>query len=422
MVNPVFTRIRQSLDVVPVVDVHSHLGTSGLWQARTLADLASYHWLSVEVARAAGRRIEADPQDNPSAYMREVLPFFPAIRNTANHFAFMGLLRDLYGTKGSTLTEDNWHTADEAVREHAHDPRWLSHVLDRAQIRKVLVCYEEVPPASSECFVPYEYGEYLYMADSLDALKRVALPSTLLPETPADLEKAIVGKVAWLAASHGVRALHIARYGAWAYSPASLPVVGAALGRLLRGKELSLRERGALISFCADVTAAAAAQHGMVLQLFHGSVCHTTANAVGNVSYWDPQFLRTHASHFHKHPDTRFDLFLGTRIPSHEATTLARVYANVMTSGAWWHAFTPSTMMLFFRDRLEMLPNTAWNAFFSDGYLVEWVYGKLLVTKNRLSYALAGMVEEGFLAEDDAVDIGSSLLYANPVAAYGLKT
>jgi hypothetical protein len=40
------------------------------------------------------------------------------------------------------------------------------------------------------------------------------------------------------------------------------------------------------------------------------------------------------------------------------------------------------------------------------------------VTKNRLAQALAEMTVEGFITEDDAVDIARRLLYDNAVAAY----
>jgi hypothetical protein len=65
-----------------------------------------------------------------------------------------------------------------------------------------------------------------------------------------------------------------------------------------------------------------------------------------------------------------------------------------------------------------MLPTTAWNAFFSDGYIVEWVYGKQLVTKNVLSHALADMVAEGYITEQDALEMAAQLLYHTPLAVY----
>ena len=96
------------------------------------------------------------------------------------------------------------------------------------------------------------------------------------------------------------------------------------------------------------------------------------------------------------HPDTMIDLFLATRITGHEAASIARTYGNIIVSGAWWHAFTPTTLSSFYRDRLEMLPNTAWNAFFSDGYIVEWIYAKLQLAKKCLTYTLSELVDEGF--------------------------
>lgn len=418
-------RIRQQLDELPVVDVHTHLGTGGLWQARHLADLVSYHWVHVELARAAGGRFSANPHDDPEGFMAQTIPHFPAIRNTVNHYALIGILRDLYGFQGRTLTADNWRAADEAVRAHASDPTWFDAVLRKAGIEGVAVCFRQGRPTGSARFVPYENGEYLYAVDSVECLRQIAEQDGLIPRTPGELEERISERIAWLAGEHRVRALHVCpypsdEYPGWSYEPGDARELGAALARLLDGRKLSPRERRVLISFSADATARAAGCHGAVIQMFHGSIAHTRmlAHVVSNISYWDPQFLQSHAAFFAAHPDTVFDIFLGTRLPSHEAVLLSRVYYNVLVSGAWWHAFTPTTMATMFRDRLEMLPNTAWNAFFSDGYLVEWVYGKLLVTKNVLARVLAEMQAEGYITEDDTVSIARQVLYDTPRRVY----
>ena len=247
-----------------------------------------------------------------------------------------------------------------------------------------------------------------------------------MPRTPEELEAAIRRRIDWLADVQGIRALHVWHGWPWVYEPAGPGEVQAALDLLASGsddedkdrKTLPLGLRVALASFAADVTASAAGGHGMVIQLFHGMMLYTKTSVASHVSDWDPAFLRKLAFHMHRNPSTRFDIFLATRIPGHEAASLARVYPNMMVSGAWWHGFTASTLSEFFRDRLEMLPNTAWNAFYSDGYIVEWIYAKLLVAKNRLAHALAGMVEEGFLVEDDVPEIAARLLYENATAAY----
>jgi hypothetical protein len=37
---------------MPVVDVHTHLGMFGRYQARNFADIVAYHWLGLELIRA----------------------------------------------------------------------------------------------------------------------------------------------------------------------------------------------------------------------------------------------------------------------------------------------------------------------------------------------------------------------------------
>jgi len=438
-----FRRIRGSLDSMRVFDVHSHLGGGGHRQARTLADIVSYHWLAVELSRAAGRKFQADPSNDPERYISEVLPFFPAIANTSNHFALVGLLRDLYGFRGRTLDESNWREVDARVRAHAADGSWLGEVLDRARVERVLVASRDGLPDGSGRFVPYEYAEYLYAPlprrPRPDAARperpprekpgRLIGEGDKFPSTPEELEALIGTRVDSAAAQCGSRALHVWLGWDWRYSSPDAGRVAAVLPRLARASEespeavareaegLSPDERRLLTSFCADAVANAAGRRGMVIQLFHGMTPYAPGSP-GNVSTWDPEFLRGLGPHFSAHRDARFDLFLGTRIPGHEAASMSRVHWNLMVSGAWWHAFTPSTMVSFFRDRLEMLPANAWSAFYSDGYIVEWIYGKLLVTKQCLALALAGMVDEGFLAESDALEIAPRLLYDNAAAAY----
>ena len=137
-------------------------------------------------------------------------------------------------------------------------------------------------------------------------------------------------------------------------------------------------------------------------------------------SFWNADYLRRLAVLALRHPQTQFDVFLATRIPSHEAASIARVVPNVAVSGGWWHGFTPSTLRQFFRDRLELLPHTAWNAYFSDGYLVEWVYAKLRLTKQCLALALGEMVDEGFLTVAESVAIAGQLLHGNARSIYRL--
>jgi hypothetical protein len=418
--NDLTRHIRDELDRTRVFDVHSHLGTRGSWRASTLADIVSYHWLAVELGRVRGRAPEASPGTDPEGFMREVLPCFPAIRNTVNHYAMMGMLRDLYGVGDRTITEGNWEGIDAAVRKKAADPGWFRSVLERARIERVCVAYDEegAPEGPPGWRVPYEYGEYCLSPAHVDDLEELTGGGPL-PATAEDLAAAIRTRVEVLAKSHRVKAFHVWRRG-WRYTQGGRDRADSVYKRMKEGGELPHDDWLCLAGLTADAAAEAAGKAGAVIQLFDGMIRHTLSPVgVCEVSHWDSEVMRSLPRYFHAHQGTKFDYFLGTRIPSHEAASLARVYANMMVSGAWWHGFTPGTLHEFFRDRLEMLPSTCWNAFYSDAYMVEWVYAKLLVTKNRLALALAGMVEEGFLVEEDCAEIAQRVLFDNAAAAYG---
>lgn len=427
-------RIRAALDDQPVVDVHSHLGFFQKWQARHLADLLSYHWVAVELERAAGEPVKERAEEDLDGFVEAVAPYVSKIRNTSNHYALMGILRDLYGVEDRTVTPENWKDINARVRERAGDATWIDEVLAKAGVEKISVTYTDVALKPNPRFFAYALGEPLYAIDGEARLrqaddrpikkearmKAMVDADRALPATARALEEIIVKRVKWLHEAHDVRALHVWPRESWRYRDHTTEEVSAALEKLSGGEGLGQEEMDVLQSFSADTTAREAGKYGMVVQLFHGSTKYGKTSCVANTTHYDPAFFPHLAKHLARNPGTRFDSFLGTRVPSHEVAQLSRVNKNLMVSGAWWHAFSPTTMNEFFRDRLEMLPMNAWNAFYSDGYIVEWVYGKLLVTKNRLAKALADMVEEGWLVEDDCADIACHVLYENPKEAYGL--
>ena len=67
-----------------------------------------------------------------------------------------------------------------------------------------------------------------------------------------------------------------------------------------------------------------------------------------------------------------------------------------------------------------MLPMTRCCGFFSDAYCVEWVYGKSKLARRELAFALAQLVEEGYLAEGTAIEVARHYLSENPRRIYGL--
>jgi hypothetical protein len=307
------------------------------------------------------------------------------------------------------------------VRRSADDPDRVREVLDGADIAKITVPFRDGMPFTSDRFIPYEYGEHLFAPTTPNRLMEVAeINEGRVPESLDDLTGIIRERLSWLRKNENVRVLHLWIRDSWDYRHCHEEEAADLYHRLLKGRTLSISEDDRLVSFTADVVAEAAGEHGMTLQIFHGMEFYTRSEPHAVASYSHQGFLRSMPRFASAHPETMIDLFLATRITGHEAASIARTCRNIVVSGAWWHAFTPSTLDSFYRDRLEMLPHTAWNAFFSDGYIVEWIHAKLQMVKARLSRTLSALVEEGFLGMGDVPEIARNLLHDNAARIYGV--
>lgn len=411
--NPNLSRIVQE---APALDVHSHQGTGGVWQARNLWELLSYHWLATDL-RCAGCPPEVfsaedmDPRDR----VRQAAPWSALTRNTVNHWCFMNLARDLYGFRDPCLDETNWAWLADAVDEKVGDPQWEAQVLDQAGVEQVAAPHHS-PTALPDRYFRYEYGEYLFCPGLGRSAQECLTKLGGTIDSAPSLAQAIRDNLQFLVTAHGIRALHVWVPLTWTYQPVEEGRAEGILHKNLANVKLDPTEQDALVSFTADCTAQACGELGLVLQLFCGSLALEEGGP--QVSVYRPEWLRALAPFFRKHQGTQFDLFLATRLLSHEAAVLARNYPNLWVSGAWWQAFTPSTLSEFFRDRLEMLPMNKWNAFYSDGYCVEWVYGKSTLTRSRLALALSELVEEGLITESTAQEMARQVLYDNPRRLY----
>ena len=416
-----FISLRQELDTVPVIDVHTHLGSGGPRQAQSLAHLASYHWLHTELARAGCAASLPDGLADPDAYMEKAAPHFAAIVNTSNHYCFQRTLHDLYGFDEPTITPQNWRALDRAVRARSQDPAWITTVLDRANIRKLTVSMYEGAPDDSDRYWLYEYGEFMCYPFTKRDGTRFTGPLAVPPTSCAALRAALAQALAHLRTTRGVRTLHLWLRDSWSFTERPEAELDALMRRAAGGEKLSLPEQDALITIGLETVAREAGRLGMALQLFHGMV-HYVGEGLNRSSlgtYWNPGFLRGLPVLFERCPLTRFDLFLATRLASQEAASIARVHRNVAVSGGWWHGFAAGTLRTFFDDRLDLLPHTAWNAFYSDGYIIEWVYAKLMLARQTLALALGDRIDEGFLSLDQARVIARRLLHDNALEFYG---
>jgi glucuronate isomerase len=410
--------IRAHVNDTPAIDVHSHQGTNGIWQAGNLWELFSYHWLATDI-RCAGcpPEVFTAREMEPRERMRQAVAYSSAARNTVNHWCFMHMAHDLYGFPHPCVDATNWEWLWDAVAERAGDAAWEATVLKRANVPLASAAFHD-PARLPLNYFTYEYGEYMYCPVGQDPgrhqLRRLGEDIS----GADDLQLAIRERIRGLVERESIRALHVWAPLTWTYCPVEPRQAEVLLHKAQAAAHLQPSERDQLVSFTADCTAAACGELGVVLQLFCGSLALEPSGP--NVSIYRPEWLRALVPFLSKHASTNVDLFLASRPLSHEAAVLSRNYPNLWVSGAWWQGFTPSTLTEFFRDRLEMLPMNKWNAFYSDAYCVEWIYGKVSLTRNRLAAALTAMVDEELISLDTAYDMATAVLHDNARRLYRL--
>jgi len=131
-----------------------------------------------------------------------------------------------------------------------------------------------------------------------------------------------------------------------------------------------------------------------------------------------PDILFSLAVLFADFPRLRFDVILANPVQSHELASYAKMHPNVFVAGYWWYTLNPVVIRRMLRERLEMLPANKIQGFFSDAYCVEWSYAKVQLVRRQIAHVLAEMVEEGYLEEEQAIDVATNLLDRNPGRLY----
>jgi predicted TIM-barrel fold metal-dependent hydrolase len=115
------------------------------------------------------------------------------------------------------------------------------------------------------------------------------------------------------------------------------------------------------------------------------------------------------------HQKVRFDLFHGNWPYLGDLLFLGKNYPNVSLNCCWLHIIDP----LYARQLLERavltLPHTKIHGFGGDyGDVPEFVAGHLQIARENIAAALADLVEDGWLEEEDAVNLAAGWLFNNP--------
>lgn len=429
---PDFARALQAeLDVVPVVDVHSHL-RPGKPEADDLADIVLYHHVWIELVsagmpqmaatRAALPHEVADPDMEPLTRLRAALPYLPHLRSTTCGNLLRTILQDLYDVPRGELSPVNLEEVFATVAGRAADPQWRTSVLEsRCHIAKALTVERGEQPAYSPVI-----GQGIEQTVNLVSGKQGPRESLLAAARTlgTDLRKAEDYGEAMhqLGRDYSQRPIHFV--GLWllphfSYSAPAERQVTEAMVRARQDRWLSNQELSAFTSYgVRNLLEGMRTGPLRTVQVISGAEVLPPHRSI---THWAPEFPGSLARLASDFDDFQFSCSSASDLYTQDLGVLAKHIPNISVAGYWWHLLYPSYIRKSIETRLDVVPANKIIAFFSDAYHAEWCYPKLKLVKRIFGEVLLDRVARDLSTEETALSLVRQTFYENPRRIYGIQ-
>jgi len=411
-----FGELLAEIEQIPAIDIHTHIRADSP-AASDLSEVMLYHYIKTEL-ESAGVKPEIFESEGAKKRVAEAAKFMPRIANTTTYWCLSRILADLYGA--GAPAECDIEELCGKVEQARSSATWASDALKRAGVEKAFVtCEWHRPlPKTSDEFLPTLRIDSLineaHMPRTLDRLTEITEQTVY---EVAELKKAIA-QLFRQAKEAGCVAVAASFEPNVDFEEGSRDAADRILSLVLLGQKTNREDRKAIRSYVMDLVLSACAEHGLTFQLMLG-VRRTRGNGSA-ITAFEPTMLSMYADLFARSAGVRFDVMTASALLAHELAVISRNYRNVYLSGYWWFAMFPEHIRKMIRERVQMLPMTKSCGFFSDAYCVEWIYGKSKLVRRELAFALAQMVEEGYLDKGTAVETARHYLWENPRRVYRL--
>jgi hypothetical protein len=432
--------IETALAELPMFDAHTHL-VGGRLGARGLHDILLYHMAVSDLYAAGcpnGERLTQYPgwPDSTQAHARieEALPFLPMIRNTSCSWMVRSILADLYGWH-EPITAETWRRLDAIVRERADDRNWHHSVLDRLNIRRTCAEFARRGDGEDDARLQYslewafftrcqkgEFDTALYELERCWGHKP-GPPMPIGGQRPPTERTIRSLEDVHAALNHYIEAIPYSQIISTAthistdldYRQVGDDEMETAIRRRDRAGAV---ERSIYASYINEAFLTALERHGDTIVLQFSLAAEPLPYETASILH--SQTIRHLAEMLGRHPQLRFQCFLGSRHVNQALCTLARELPNLSLAGYWWHNFFPDSIRGIMAERLDMLPVNKQIGFFSDAYCVEWTYGKARLVQRQLARVLTEKIEQGQYTCDDALAIARSILHETPQTLLGM--
>jgi glucuronate isomerase len=408
---------------LPAIDVHSHLNRDRL-AASDPGAILFYHMLmyGLRSSGLAEDKLWPDGQMHGRGRPYEdFLAYWPSVATTGFGWILRTILRDLYEFD-EPLTAESLPRLQAALEARVARPAWPKEVFDRARVVRALTSATGVSPLA-----PGQYdGGLRFTVEKAptggiheawtwrDRLQNLSKHLGRDVTDLAGLEEAVVafyGRLDWTG-NHALVAWISSEID---FRPATTATINALVADALAGKELDLQAVRLLEAAYVRAVCRAIRGRTRVFQVCYGvQFLPPRVAAARPVGRAAPEFASSMGHLFGEFQDIHFNILNGYEPDEPIWCAMTQGYANVSLAGFWWETFYPSVMHQAVHRRLDMVPRARLMAFFSDGYCVDWVYGRLRMVQRVLANVMAERIERGFMTREEALAAARDMLFETP--------
>jgi glucuronate isomerase len=407
---------------IEVVDIHQHLNPLHL-AARSYEDILFYHYIVTELASAGMSREDFEKASQKERLLK-ALPYFKYVRNTSTFWCLRQILKRIYDVDVDVIDEHNWRDVVEAIESKPRDNRWAYDILKNVcRVKKSFLTINPLEPLlqyDKEVFTGALRVEHIVQGINKDNLAKIEQVSGIDINDVHSLENAVESLFKKFV--NDIVAITIPIQPDEVFSIPYMNEVTQYIKDLKKRGYLIDNQRFAVASFVFHKLLQLCSHYGKVVQFMLGVKRPVPMAAPPDyaITMYNPQQILNIVNIFAMYPDIKFDVMIADSTLSHQITVIAKNYQNVSLSGYWWYSMYPEIIRSYIKLRLQMLPYNKVGGFFSDAYVVEWVYGKASLAKKELAYTLAEMVYLDYIDKSMAIDIAKALLNENAAKFYRL--
>ena len=405
--DPVEQRLYDAFAATEIVDAHEHLGPEKDYLARDCCGPNLFgHYLRRELVSAGMPAEYVDdlllkPGYRPvDEWWPKIAPYWKYVKESSYARATRIVARDLYGI--DDINDGTIGELSEKVRAD-NQPGLYDRILrEKCNIRLSLTCVRDTAFQDDPLLRPVIYVmDVSPIGSTWESVERLGDAEGLKVKRFEDLLEA--------------RRRQLTR----------LKAEGAVGFKITAGRRTEPGEAEARDTFERMRTAGSCQNATPLLDYLFWKLLETAAGLAvpvavhagmwGDFRDLDAKWMIPYAT---RCPETHFDLFHLGMPGVNDAIVIAKNFPNVSLNLCWTYIISQRMTQDAIGRILDQVPVNKVIAFGGDYWVIQKVYGHLVMARETLARAFARRIADGELTEDRAVEIGVMWLRDNPARIY----